>query len=132
MYKLNLRTVHDKFSQLEIDVMFEANKVGEDQYVEWPPFLNILIKRIREAGFVKLTSPPSGGVFAGGMQINPMHLKITQNGKDYIQKMSEEEMWTVQFWLICAEFGLEPKIDAIGSQKTNELACLSIVNRYAD
>ena len=92
MYKLNLRTVHDKFSQLEIDVMFEANKVGEDQYVEWPPFLNILIKRIREAGFVKLTSPPSGGVFAGGMQINPMHLKITQNGKDYIQKMSEEEM----------------------------------------
>ena len=91
MYKLNLRTVHDKFSQLEIDVLFEANKVEEGQAIKWPPFMNILIKRICEVGFVKLASP-GRNVSAGGIQISPVDLTITQDGRDYIQEMGEAEM----------------------------------------
>lgn len=91
MYKLNLRTIHDKFSQLEIDVLFEANKIGSGQYIQWPPFMNILIKRICEAGLVNLAST-GGGVFVNDMQISPSHLTITEEGRDYIRKLSEEEM----------------------------------------
>ena len=56
MYKFNLRTVHDKFSQLEIDVLFEANRMEASQTIQWPPFMNILIKRICDAGLVRLSS----------------------------------------------------------------------------
>ena len=91
IYKLNLRTAHDKFSQLEIDVLFEANKVEEGQTIQWPSFMNILIKRICEVGFVKLASP-SRRVSAGRMQLSPVDLTITQDGRDYIQEMGEAEM----------------------------------------
>ena len=91
MYKFNFRTVHDKFSQLEIDVLFEANRMEASQAIQWPPFMNILIKRICDAGLVRLSSR-SGSVSVGGMQISPMNLTITTDGRDYIQKMSEEEM----------------------------------------
>ena len=91
MYKLNLRTIHDKYSQLEIDVLFEANKIPIGQAIQWPPFMNILIRRIVESGFVNL-SQSGGGVFAGGMQINPLNLTITQEGRDYIQRIDKEEI----------------------------------------
>lgn len=91
MYKINLRTIHDKYSQLEIDVLFEANKIPTGQAIQWPPFMNILIKRIVESGFVNL-SQSGGGVFAGGMQINPLHLTITQEGRNYIQRIDKEEI----------------------------------------
>ena len=91
MYKLNLRTIHDKFSQLEIDVLFEANRTPIGKAIQWPPFMNILIKRICEAGFVNLSQ--SGGLaFVKGMQISPFDLTITQKGRDYIQMIGKEEI----------------------------------------
>lgn len=91
MYKLNLRTIHDKFSQLEIDILFEANNTPADEVIQWPPFMNILIKRICEAGLIQL-SQGVGIVSVNRMQISPMHLTITQEGRNYITRISEEEI----------------------------------------
>lgn len=91
LYKLNLCTIHDKYSQLEIDVLFKANRIPRGQVIQWPPFMNILIQRIVEAGFVTL-SQGGRGVSAGGMQINPLDLTITQEGRDYIQRIDKEEI----------------------------------------
>jgi hypothetical protein len=53
LYKLNLRFAHDKFSQLELDLLFAAAKLPADEGVPWPPFMHILIKRVVVAPFAQ-------------------------------------------------------------------------------
>ena len=53
LYKTNLRFVHDKFSQLELDVLFEAYKCEPEKPTLWPSFMCILLARILEAGYIE-------------------------------------------------------------------------------
>src|SRR5689334_3549128 len=46
MYKANLRYVHDRFSQFEVDFLFEIAKTGHGK---WPEALDILIQRLLDA-----------------------------------------------------------------------------------
>ena len=91
LYKSNLRFVHDKFSQLEIDVLFEANACPPGESIQWPPFMSLLIKRILDAGYVTL-SKPTNGVFVHGMRINPVDLSITDKGRKFIQEIGSESI----------------------------------------
>ena len=91
LYKLNLRTMHDKFSQLEIDVLFEANSCEPGKSIQWPSFMRLLVKRICDAGLVQL-SQRGGSVFAGGMQISPEELVITNKGREFIEEIGAKEM----------------------------------------
>ena len=70
LYKLNLRFAHDKYSQLEMDVLFELYGLPEGQGIQWPPFNHILLKRILESGFIQIHEPESV-VHIGGMRTNP-------------------------------------------------------------
>ena len=93
LYKLNLRYAHDKFSQIEIDVLFEASKCGPDQYLDWPPFLGILIKRILDAELVELHDDQSDGfVFIRGKRADPSALFITDKGRKFIEDIGLIEM----------------------------------------
>ncbi len=89
LYKINLRFAHDKFTQLELDVLFETNA---GRPIEWPPFMNILIKRILDAGFVEITEGSGGLVFTNGMRISPVQLFITDKGQDFIREIGSREM----------------------------------------
>lgn len=91
IYKLNLRIMHDKFSQLEIDVLFEANSCEPGKSIQWPSFMRLLVKRICDAGLIKL-SQHGGSVFAGGMQISPEELVITKKGREFIEQIGTKEM----------------------------------------
>ena len=92
LYKINLRFAHDKFSQLELDVLFEANACQSDQSMDWPPFMRILIKRILDAGLVKILANTGGGVTINNMRISPEHLSITDKGRDFIRDIGLREM----------------------------------------
>ena len=92
LYKSNLRFVHDKFSQLEIDVLFEANSLELGQSLDWPPFNHLLIKRILDAGFVGISSGGGGGVFVNGMRVSPDRLFITHQGREFLQDIGLREM----------------------------------------
>ena len=91
LYKINLRFAHDKFTQLELDVLFETNACQPDQSIDWPPFMNILIKRILDAGFVEIAEK-SGWVFINNMQFSPVQLSITDKGRDFIRDVGLREM----------------------------------------
>ena len=91
IYKRNLHTMHDKFSQLEIDVLFEANSCEPGKSIQWPPFMRLLIKRIYDAGLVQL-SQHGGSVSAGGMPISPEELVITNKGREFIEEIGAKEM----------------------------------------
>ena len=91
LYKFNLRFAYDKFSQLELDVLFEANACQSGQSIPWPPFMRLLIKRILDAGFVKL--PQSNGfLFIDGIRADFEQLFITDAGRKFIQDISSREM----------------------------------------
>ena len=93
LYKLNLRFAHDKFSQLEIDVLFEANARQVDQAMDWPPYLRILLKRIVDAGLVELHDGDDDGfLFVNGKRMDLAHLFITDKGRDFIAAMGEREL----------------------------------------
>jgi hypothetical protein len=91
LYKANLRFAHDKFSQVEVDILFELFKAGDGKHVEWPPFMHILIKRIVESGYIQIQRS-QGGVFIMGMQTNPDYLVITPKGKQFITELGLHEL----------------------------------------
>lgn len=83
LYKANLRFIHDKYSQLEIDLLFDLypNKVGL-----WLPAMRILIKRIGEAGLVAMKKSPSSVVIVG-MQMAPDEITLTDKGRQFIEDL---------------------------------------------
>jgi len=91
LYKLNLRFVHDKYSQLEMDILFELFKLPTGQSIQWPAFNNILLKRIIESDFIEVHEQ-EGGVFIGGMRSNPDTLTLTNKGREFLDDLGVEEL----------------------------------------
>ena len=91
LYKLNLRFAHDKFSQLEMDVLFELYALDEKKGVFWPPYLLILLKRILESGFLEVERPPKA-VTTGGMRINPDTLTLSKKGRQFLDELGIKEL----------------------------------------
>jgi hypothetical protein len=91
LYKLNLRFIHDKYSQLELDILFELYRLGPGQGIQWPPFNHILLKRILESGFIQVIQP-SGNVLIGGMRANPDHLVLTNKGREFVSELGLHEL----------------------------------------
>jgi len=91
LYKANLRFAHDKFSQVELDILFELYQAQPNASIQWPPFMNILIKRIIEAGYIGIQKA-QGGVHIMGMQANPDYLLITPKGRKFVEELGLHEL----------------------------------------
>jgi hypothetical protein len=88
-YKANLRYAHDKFSQLEIDMLFEVYRLPPGHGVPWPAYLILLLKRLFDAAYVAIVSA-GGGVSLGTMQLTPDILVITDKGRKFIDSLGLE------------------------------------------
>lgn len=91
LYKANLRFTHDKFSQLEVDVLFDLYKMPPGQGIAWPPFNHVLLRRVLEAELVQIHEP-EGGVFLGGMRSSPDVLSLTAKGRQYVEDLGLHEL----------------------------------------
>ncbi len=91
LYKLNLRFIHDKYSQLEMDILFELHKMPPGKALAWPPFNNILIKRLLESGYVAIQQA-SATVKLAGMQASPNYLLITDAGRAFVDGLGMKEL----------------------------------------
>lgn len=89
-YKANLRFTHDRFSQLEVDMLFECAKVPGQQLM-WAPFNIMLLKRLTESGYIDYISSPAG-VVIGGMKSNPDYITITNKGLEYVASLGTVEL----------------------------------------
>ncbi|MGA9215748.1 MAG: HNH endonuclease signature motif containing protein [Methylocella sp.] len=90
LYKFNLRFTHDKFSQLEVDVLFELSSLSAA--MQWPPFMLILLKRLLDASYIAVHRQEGGGVFIGGMRSNPDLITITPKGRSFIAELGLHEL----------------------------------------
>ncbi len=90
LYKANLRFTHDRFSQLEVDVLFELGKQPQT-HIMWAPFNQLLLKRLIDSGFIQYTVTPAG-VIVGGMKSNPDYIQISQAGVEYLNSLGDVEL----------------------------------------
>ena len=92
MYKSNLRFLHDKFSQFEVDFLFELEKNG-DEGVQLPNCMYLMVKRIVDAGYCGRNSF-STWVTIDGMTVSPDLFVITEQGREFVSdiKMSYREL----------------------------------------
>jgi len=91
IYKANLRFIHDKFSQLEIDILFKLYKIPSKP-MDWPPFMRILIERIIDAEYIEYHEQKSGGVLMNGIKVSHDYLSITKKGMEFIENLSNIEI----------------------------------------
>jgi hypothetical protein len=83
-YKRNLRYATDKFSSIELDLLFH---LSHNKYIQQPKNLLIFFQRIIDANYVQLFDPP-GGVYIGGMNVSSYYLEITPEGRKFINLQS--------------------------------------------
>jgi hypothetical protein len=103
LYKANLRYTHDKFSQFEVDFLFQLYSIKEFRNppdpsnargLLLPQYLRILLTRIDEAGFLHWTHPGKqcAGIYIGGINTSPSMIRITEKGIEYVDSLGLNEM----------------------------------------
>ncbi len=88
IYKFNLRTAHDKFSQLEMDVMAVLGQAPGNA-IQWPPFNRILLLRIIDAGYIEVIEP-QGVIEISGMRMSPDVVRLTRKGIEFLMSLSTD------------------------------------------
>ncbi|MEH2476182.1 hypothetical protein V1281_002648 [Nitrobacteraceae bacterium AZCC 2161] len=90
LYKLNLRFAHDKYSQLEMDLLFDLGKGGGA--ISWPSFNMVLLRRIVESGLVHVQQLPGVSTAVFGLPMKAMILSLTDVGRSFIQSLGVKEL----------------------------------------
>ena len=111
IYKANLRFAHDKYSQFEIDFLFELRRSIQNTAaalnsgiltvrhpgIPFPEYLKSLVLRINDAGFLQwhIPSPISAGLTSasitmGGINVLPILVTITTNGLEFLESLGKE------------------------------------------
>jgi hypothetical protein len=91
LYKVNLRFIHDKFSQLEMDVLFQLNSMPPHQGLPWLAYQLVFLKRLFDARYLFFQEQP-GGFLMGDVKSNPDWIGITQAGRDFIAELGLHEL----------------------------------------
>ena len=91
LYKANLHFAIEKYSQFEIDVLFELSKIRSGMYLPFPTYLSLLIKRLLDSNFVRIDENKTG-IFTGPVKTTPDFLVITDKGRDFIKSLGIEKI----------------------------------------
>ena len=91
LYKANLRYTHDKFSQFEVDILFETYKLKSNQVILFPEYLMLLVRRLLDAGYIERTVRKATAKI-GGLKLNADHLRITQKGREFVESLELQEL----------------------------------------
>lgn len=91
IYKANLRFIHDKFSQLELDILFELAKKQPGEQIQFPNFMRILIRRIEEAAYVAVEE--KGTFFrVNDMAMGPDNVRLTEKGRAFLSELGVHDL----------------------------------------
>jgi len=91
LYKLNLRFAHDKYSQLEIDVLFDLYRLRPDRGLPWLSYMLVFLRRLLESGFISVHEEGSG-MMVSGIKATPDYIAITPKGRAFIDELGLHEL----------------------------------------
>ena len=87
-YKRRLRFAHDKFSQIEIDVLCELASLPPNQGIPWTPYLKLLLKRLFDSGYIVSNDNIGAMIFMNGIQTGPCLIGITDKGRQFFNELN--------------------------------------------
>jgi len=91
LYKFNLRLLHDKFSNVEIDLLFQMRLLKSTEVANWPQFLLILLNRILDAGLIECRKGDVSGTVMG-INLTPIQIRLTEKGREFINSVSTSDV----------------------------------------
>jgi len=96
IYKANLRFAMDKYSQFEMDILYEllnATPIEGSPFrgIPFPKYLYLLVKRLIDSKFIDLVTF-GNGVYYGSIKINPDYISITEKGRQFLKSLSDSEI----------------------------------------
>jgi hypothetical protein len=91
LYKANLRFVHDKFSNFEIDLLFELYRSEEGATAPLPEYLRLLVGRIEDAGYIMRRKDPNS-IKLLNVEVTLESISITPNGREFIESLGLNEL----------------------------------------
>ena len=91
LYKSNLRFAHDKYSQLEIDVLFEASKLNSGDSLIWNPHSLLLLKRLLDSQFIDAIKS-NVHMVVGQIDSTPLLITLTELGKQFLETLSSSDI----------------------------------------
>ena len=89
IYKTNLRYAHDRFSQLEVDLLFQLYNIPEqenDKGIPWSSYLLLLFNRILEVEYIEVKQSGEPVALSGGIP-SPVLIILTEKGHKYIDSL---------------------------------------------
>lgn len=96
LYKINLRFAHDKYSQLEMDIILELSKAPVGAGMHWLPVMLILLKRTLESGLLEVHSATPQGIEVRmesiGMDMAPRIIVLSDKGRAFVKDLGLHEM----------------------------------------
>ena len=92
LYKVNLRFVHDKYSQLEMDMMFELYRAPPGTGAPWSPFMLIFFRRAIESGYLAVAPIGDGKVVFFGVDSTPRLLILTDAGRLFLDELGGHDI----------------------------------------
>lgn len=96
IYKAALRYAHDKYSQFEMDVLFDLSSRPENKAGVFPKYMSLLLKRLLDSGFVDFGESLGGvaiGTPTGRLELGPSELVITTKGREFVNSLGEPAPW---------------------------------------
>jgi hypothetical protein len=91
LYKANLRFTRDKFSQVEVDVLFELSRLPNSEALIWPAHSLLLLKRLLDAGYVTPSRSPAH-MMISGIDLTPHLVSLTEKGRSFIAEIGIHEL----------------------------------------
>jgi hypothetical protein len=91
LYKINLRFAHDKYSQIEMDVLFVLSGMPPDIGAPWLRYMLILLKRLIDSGFINIHEMNVAS-FVGDIKTTPDLITITPKGRKFILDLGLHEL----------------------------------------
>jgi hypothetical protein len=92
LYKLNLRFAHDKYSQLEMDVLFDLSRMPPNKGMPWIGFNLILLKRVCDSGFLDVHELSGISHTSMGIKASPDIIYLTDKGRAFVQEIGLHEL----------------------------------------
>jgi hypothetical protein len=89
LYKHNLGQLHDKYTQFEIDLLFDLHKAPKGVSFYVPDFMYYMFRRTVESGMIKILKSEQLMVI-GEVGISYLFVTITESGRNFIDNLSRE------------------------------------------
>lgn len=84
--------LHDKYSNIEIDTLFDLSKVGEGKWQRWLDMMMVLLGRIIESRLIDVRRAERGMALISGVEMSPALIRLTDAGRAFLAELSLHEL----------------------------------------